>query len=347
MLTEENGILIKAQSAKEENKKSNAKEMLKLLLQEIKINVISEENRETIVEDCEKLKEKDVEKIEYVEEEGIKYCKVTYEGYIFLINNKLDIVDQINFDNDEDTESDILYESYKINKTTLYFKKIIVVGENEEIKTLTEGLDYLLNEGNKNNVAIVLKPGTYDTKDFHSGTSYNINKKYNGMSVSIIADKPGNTYMTSGEMNMSEINKTYGIELKFYRIIFTTKIYGNGFNMGGDIEKKEYYNCVFLPSVGGWKVNVPDSVLNTYNCLFLGGANQYYSAKDPTGLAQNCASKDDKISPKNGTKETCLTDIEIDENYRITSTGWEHSGTGTNPDGTQANIGVYGGKYSW
>ena len=39
--------------------------------------------------------------------------------------------------------------------------------------------------------------------------------------------------------------------------------------------------------------------------------------------------------------------ITVDENYNITSSGWENTGTGENSDGTQANIGVYGGKYAW
>lgn len=37
------------------------------------------------------------------------------------------------------------------------------------------------------------------------------------------------------------------------------------------------------------------------------------------------------------------------ENYQITSSEsiWKNKGTGKNPDGTQANLGVYGGTYSW
>src|SRR5690606_32321039 len=37
----------------------------------------------------------------------------------------------------------------------------------------------------------------------------------------------------------------------------------------------------------------------------------------------------------------------LDENYNILEDGWQNTGTGTNPDGTQANIGVYGGTYAW
>src|SRR5690606_18709925 len=37
----------------------------------------------------------------------------------------------------------------------------------------------------------------------------------------------------------------------------------------------------------------------------------------------------------------------LDENYNILEEGWQNAGTGTNPDGTQAHIGVYGGPYAW
>ena len=38
---------------------------------------------------------------------------------------------------------------------------------------------------------------------------------------------------------------------------------------------------------------------------------------------------------------TITYEITEDENV------WKNVGTGTNPDGTQANLGVYGGEYSW
>ena len=43
-------------------------------------------------------------------------------------------------------------------------------------------------------------------------------------------------------------------------------------------------------------------------------------------------------------------DIHLDTTtYQITDDEniWKNKGTGQNPDGTQANIGVYGGAYSW
>ena len=37
----------------------------------------------------------------------------------------------------------------------------------------------------------------------------------------------------------------------------------------------------------------------------------------------------------------------LDENYNILEEGWQNAGTGTNPDGTRAHIGVYGGPCAW
>lgn len=43
------------------------------------------------------------------------------------------------------------------------------------------------------------------------------------------------------------------------------------------------------------------------------------------------------------------TTPQVDENYRITEADsvWKNVGTGTNPDGSRANLGLYGGEYSW
>ena len=83
------------------------------------------------------------------------------------------------------------------------------------------------------------------------------------------------------------------------------------------------------------------------NCLFNTDVNGFYSSNPVSGEVINCASINDKMASPNVTKTTCLNNISIDSDYNITSEGWKNAGTGTNPDGTKANIGVYGGKYSW
>ena len=163
--------------------------------------------------------------------------------------------------------------------------------------------------------------------------------------------RPGSTFLTSGEMGMAQENLDYWIELKFYQIIFTTPVYSDagtkGFHLNNHSATNEYYNCVFIPPVGGNSNYVKTTAINAYNCTFVGGGNSFYESAPLNGIAENCASTNTVIDPKNGTKTTCLTNVTVDSNYNITSEGWKNTGTGTNPDGTQANIGVYGGKYSW
>lgn len=42
-----------------------------------------------------------------------------------------------------------------------------------------------------------------------------------------------------------------------------------------------------------------------------------------------------------------VTESKLDADYNITDNGWKNTGTGSNPDGSKANIGVYGGEFAW
>lgn len=46
-------------------------------------------------------------------------------------------------------------------------------------------------------------------------------------------------------------------------------------------------------------------------------------------------------------KTTSLENARFDDNYNITSHPWQSVGTGTNSDGSQAHIGLYGGPFGW
>ena len=249
------------------------------------------------------------------------------------------------------TNEQISDTTYVMNGNKMTFNKIISVGSQQNNTTIKSALDELINSGQKENVALVLDAGTYDTTDVFNGTSYDINPKYNGMNISIIADKPGEVNFQAGEIGMTETNINNSCKISFYRIIFVEPINGNGFHLNKDKDEKNYYNCVFNAPVGGWNGKVSNTKVNCYNCLFnKGGSNNYYygSTYIRNGEAINCASTTDAIVPKDETLQTtCLKNVTIDSNYNITSSGWQNTGTGTNLDGTQANIGVYGGKYSW
>lgn len=85
---------------------------------------------------------------------------------------------------------------------------------------------------------------------------------------------------------------------------------------------------------------------NVFNCTFyhdLGKISANYSSQP---VYTNCLYN---VAPIEGTKDHCITASFNPENIAETAAdpALLHSGTGTNPDGSVANIGVYGGKYAW
>ena len=96
MLMGENGIIKKAEIAREENNRADAKELLEVMLLDIKIQVKTEEKRETVITDCNKLEGKeDIEKIEYKSEQAsAEYALITFKNYIFTVNEQLVITNQ-------------------------------------------------------------------------------------------------------------------------------------------------------------------------------------------------------------------------------------------------------------
>ena len=348
------GLFNNAKRASKEYNISSEKEKLSIKISNLSIDIQKDEGRQIKLSDLfywtdssSKYYDKDITSVTQIDDNNVE---VQIDGFKFKVDNKINITyigdgEQLIGNN---VKTGLISDTeYKINNTTLTFGKIVRVGANEECTTVKSAFDYLCDNGYKDNGAILLDAGTYDTRDFYSGYSYNINSKYNEMKVSIIADEPGKVFVMPGEMGMTEINSSYLIELKYYRVVFTNNAY-DYLCLNLDKIQKEYYNCVFLSSVGGWNGIIGNSSINVNNCLFVGGANGFYSSYPLQGTATNCASINTVIDPCNGTKTTCLTNVTYNSStYQITSSGWEHAGTGTNPDGTQANIGVYGGKYSW
>jgi hypothetical protein len=90
---------------------------------------------------------------------------------------------------------------------------------------------------------------------------------------------------------------------------------------GCTITNLNYVNCTFIPSFSA-NTNVNSSFKGSFiNCAFL-------KSNFTTDKYNFCG---------------CT----FDKNYNITNAIWKNIGTGTNSDGTIANIGVYGGTYAW
>lgn len=136
-----------------------------------------------------------------------------------------------------------------------------------------------------------------------------------------------------------ETNQMYEFFVKnminFYNIVFNCK-YGN------------YSNGYILPVYGKNQM---------VNCVVPNGNNGFISNQFNTGniKLKNCygritsgyATTDDMWNYQ--TNYITATPKVNNTTYEITDdeSKWKNVGTGTNIDGSQANLGVYGGKYSW
>ena len=246
----------------------------------------------------------------------------------------------------------------KINNTVMEFKQIIYLNsingndltgdgsKDKPFKTVVKGFDFL-KANCRESGAIVLKDGVYDVSEIFKGTSYNLNARYAGMKISLLAETMGKVQFTNvNEWIVIENSPTQRIKLSLYGIIFanTGKDY---YHLGGDDWVNEFYNCVFAPGYGGADGPYNNCSIKVENSIFIGTPSSFYNNDPIMGTALNCASTTQYMDPCGGTKTNCLYNVTIDSNYNITSDGWEHLGEGTNPDGSVAHIGVYGGPFAW
>ena len=213
------------------------------------------------------------------------------------------------------------------------------------LNLIVKGFDYLkincLQGG-----AIIFKDGTYDARGLITNSSIsNLSNKYVNMKVSLIAETLGKVKLLNcPEWMVIEYSSTSRVKICMYGIILNFYSSGtNGGDIGGDDWINEYYNCVIPANYRIYTSIVPTASVKVENCLFLGSCR----TTSKSGTAINCASKVSIIEPSKGTILNCLYKVSVDSNYNITSSGWENAGIGTNPDGSVANIGVYGGQFSW
>ena len=99
------------------------------------------------------------------------------------------------------------------------------------------------------------------------------------------------------------------------------------------------YNCI-IDDASGYS-EVYGTAYNHYNCLILKLGTLNYGTYNFT----NCAIVKASIT---GSVTTSLYNVTYDPiTFELTSAGGIETGTGTNPDGSKSNIGLYGGTYSW
>ncbi|KLU61848.1 exochitinase 1 precursor [Peptococcaceae bacterium CEB3] len=165
------------------------------------------------------------------------------------------------------------------------------------------------------------------------------------------------TTESNGNMQMDSLNQFVGI-----RFVLS----GNGPHNGNRFYEYFYdgarinllfSNCVFdtgpvspalYPICAGNSLGAAVTELQFNNCDFLSplSANTRDFYTKDTFI--NCAFVPQGVyNATAGYVNLFKVTFADQERYLISSPAWQNVGTGTNPDGTQANIGVYGGTYQW
>lgn len=183
-----------------------------------------------------------------------------------------------------------------------------------------------------------------------------------GKSISFVGIPNKTIFLCDGVKNTGRDHHaicTYGTGTKIYNIIFDIRMNGRTTNymnaiFGRDYTyvKAEVYNCVFkhdgtAPSLlydnsGG------SSLIKVYNCSFDVATNFVGSYSGVTTATLTLVNSVCNRSFYNeGTKVSTLDGVSYDSEYSITSSGWRNVGQGTDIDGTPADLGVYGGQFSW
>ena len=256
-------------------------------------------------------------------------------------------------------------QTIKINNKSLTFNHIYYVDANNGNDTTGDGSQtkpfqtiYKAVNICSNGDGIFAQAGTYDVT--YTGTEYGCGGLYDyGKSITFIG-VPGKTiFMCDGIKNTSRDHHaicTYGDNTSIYNIIFkvdlasrTTNYTNAVFGRTSSYVKAQVYNCVFnygteIPSM--IYDNNNSSKVTVNNCSFNVGGNIISSYTGQSNVfLYNCSNN--KSFSKDITNNYSLEEITYDSNYNITSEGWKNKGTGTNPDGSVANIGVYGGEFTW
>lgn len=254
----------------------------------------------------------------------------------------------------------------KINDTVLSFNNIYYVdpadGEDavgrgsqaQPLKTVYYAVDLCATTGD----------AIYALEGMHDVTSISLPYGKGGLddsgkSISFFGVAGKTIFHANGTKNTGRdhhVVSTTGIGTKIYHIIFkhtvgsrtvnyTVALFGND----GVTTNAEIHNCVILSDAANPSFVYDNSntcSISVYNSLFIVKnhfATSYSAAVRPKKI--NCACT--KNFQTTDIKVTCKENVDgIRADYFIQS-GVEGVGTGTNPDGSVANIGVHGGKFAW
>ena len=210
-------------------------------------------------------------------------------------------------------------------------------------------LDKISEQGiieNGYSYAIVLMNGKYELtpKIFE----LNCNEKIN-----IIGNKK-RTILEANDLYANSGGGSNEYEVNIYRVVWMVgTIKSNAIFLN---TKLSLYNVAFYPGViGNISYFIPNNEYAIYNCTMPHIFDQCIRCTHGTIKLTNCyggfTSGYSTVNNSWDYQTNYITETpQVDtKTYRIIDeeSKWKNIGTGTNPDGTQANLGVYGGKYSW
>ena len=207
--------------------------------------------------------------------------------------------------------------------------------------------------------AIYIKPGTYDVTN--AGTSYGIDSGLNNKNKNVDFMGVSNEtilYIHGENCSDRDIHFYSGKGFsKIYNMIFVRDSNNRGANysdsfFGYGAVKGEIYNSVFktlrCPSPSMTYNNSGPVEVKVYNSVFDLATNMVgsYSGANNAMQTINCVTNFSFANDANYYSNN-LQNALFDANYNILSSGWQNTGIGLDADGTQANIGIYGGLNSW
>ena len=257
-------------------------------------------------------------------------------------------------------------ETIKINKETLTFNKIWYVDAVNGNDTTGDGG---VSNPYKTIIYTLTRIDTEDCIKLSDGL-YNFTTQYTmTKSVTIIGNNE-NTIIQSNLITSSTL-----ITLSIYNLVWK---YMNRF-FNSSAVNFHAYNCVIEVIPSGYQSNYffyssSSGLRELNNCLLytnntgtgiwdgtviIGGTsinliNSYYKDRENgtqrytwTYSVTTSLIRDTLVNSSSNLNQGSIGAPSVDEKYNITSLGWQNTGTGLNPDGTQAHIGVYGGPFAW
>lgn len=250
-------------------------------------------------------------------------------------------------------------QQLKINNTVLEFDKIIYVDATKgddatadgtakkPYKTLEGAIEQVTNE--EYSYCFKLGNGTYE-----QGRWIRETKCMN--QITVIGNGKSTRLVTVEEFSTQISGPTDICKCSFIYMDFIWDDTGKGstFNRHGLKTDVKFYNILFDLSVTDYTSSYlyTEALIEMTNCSMTKPVVNFIYKYIGQLKFTNCYGpfkSGDLTSQEDWDYKTNLivNEAKLDSNYSITEGNWENAGTGKNPNGTQAHIGVYGGEFAW